>query len=40
MNFALELFLTSCGMIFFIVIAAELVRKLIAKYGGTDNGSN
>lgn len=40
MNFALELFLISCAMIFSIVIVAEVVRKLLKKFGETDNGSN
>ena len=34
MNFALELFLTAAGMIFFIVIVAEVIWKLQAHFGG------
>lgn len=34
MNFALELFLTTFGMIFFIVIVAEIIWKLQTLYGG------
>ena len=34
MNFALELFLTTGGMIFLIVIVAEIISKVAANYGG------
>ncbi len=34
MNFAVELFLISFGMIFFIVIVAEVVSKLLTHFGG------
>lgn len=40
MNFATELFLTSFGMIFFIVIVAEIIWKLLTHFGGSRNGSN
>jgi len=40
MNFALELFLDSVAMIFFIVIVGEIVSKLLAHFGGDKNGSN
>ena len=34
MNFAAELFLTACGMIFFIVIVAEILSMLLRRIGG------
>jgi hypothetical protein len=34
MNFAVELFLTALGMIYFIVIVAEVIWKLQANFGG------
>jgi hypothetical protein len=36
MNFALELFLTTLGMIYFIVIVAEVIYKLQTHFGGDD----
>jgi hypothetical protein len=38
MNFAVELFLTSLGMIFFIVIVAEIICKIwrVQTYFGGD----
>ena len=33
MNFALELFLTTLGMIYAIVIVAEIAWKLQARFG-------
>ncbi len=34
MNFALELFLTALGMIYAIVIIAEIIWKVQARFGG------
>jgi len=40
MNFALELFLDSVAMIFFIVIVSEIGWKILSRFGGDKNGSN
>jgi hypothetical protein len=36
MNFAAELFLTTFGMIFFIVVVAEIGWKLLTHFGGDE----
>lgn len=40
MNFALELVLTSLGMIYLIVIVAEIIWKIQSSIGSKDHGSN